>query len=387
MRQKKRSVKKTTFFLLFYLLLFSPLSAGFSQVNSQQIKDYLQRIRSETGAPGISLAIAQKGKIIFSDGVGSAELDNLTPATGATVYNIASISKTNAAVAIMQLVEQGKVNLDAPIQKYVPYFPKKKWKITLRHILTHTSGIRHYRKGEFGQQRYKEKIHYDHFKDAVNIFKNDSLLFKPGTYWFYSSHASNLMQGVIETVTGMQFEDYLKKYVWQPAGMLSTQFDVPERIVHNRGKGYIRNKQGILINTPYVDVSYKYAGGGIISTAEDLVRFGMALNGGKLLKPETLAKMYAVQVDPVMKFNPKGKPIKQKHKQALSWFIRTDAQGRNFISHTGTVKGCRSYFLNYPEQNLVIALITNILPFDPVKYGNAIAQLFLPPVNAGYQGK
>ena len=294
MRQKKQSPKSNTFVFLFLLLLFSPLSAGFAQVNSQQIKDYLQRIRSESGAPGISLAIAREGKIIFSDGTGYAELDNLTPAAGTTVHNIASISKTNAAVAIMQLVEQGKVDLDAPIQKYVPYFPKKKWKITLRSILTHTSGIRHYRKGEFGEQRYKEKIHYDHFKDAINIFKNDTLLFKPGSYWFYSSHAANLMEGVIETVTGMKFEDYLKKYIWEPAGMLSTQFDVPERIVHNRGKGYIRNKQGILINTPYVDVSYKYAGGGIISTVEDLVHFGIALNHGKLLKPETLDRKSVV---------------------------------------------------------------------------------------------
>jgi len=360
------------------LILTFALSIALGQVNENQMLDYLERIRHETGAPGISVAIALKGKIIFSGGVGSAELDNFTPATGRTIHNIASISKTHAAVAVMQLVEQGKVNLDDPIQKYVPYFPRKEWEITVRHILTHTSGIRHYRKDDFGEQRYKEKIHYDSLKTAIEIFKDDTLLFKPGKYWFYSSYASNLMQGIVEAVTGFGFEEYLRKNVWQPAGMLSTQFDVPERIVHHHGKGYVRNKKGLLVNIPYADVSYKYAGGGIISCAEDLVRFGMALNHCKLLKAETLAKMYGVQVDPVMKFNPKGEPAKQEHKQALSWYIRTDAQGRDFPSHTGTVKGCRSYLLNYPQYDLVVALIANIVPFDSPKYGNAIAQIFLP---------
>ena len=368
----------TTVFLLAFLT-----ATAFAQMDAKQLADYLEQVRLETGAPGISVAVAQKGEIILSVGVGFAELENLTPASGETVHNIASISKTHAAVAIMQLVEQGKVKLDDEIQKYVPYFPKKRWAVTVRHILTHTSGIRHYKRGEFGEQRYKEKIHYDKFEDAVKIWKEDSLLFKPGEFWSYSSHASNLMHGMVETVTGMGFEEYMKKYVWEPAGMLNTAFDIPSRIVHNRGRGYRRNDRGVPENVPYADVSYKYAGGGILSTVEDLVRFGTALNNGTLLKPETLAKMYEVQVDPVMRFNPEGEPRKQGHKQALSWFIRTDAQGRAFPSHTGTVKGTRSYLANYPEYDLVVALSANIVPFDSPKYGNAIAQAFLPPVNPG----
>ena len=374
---------KTVFPLVFCLLI--AWSPAIGQTDYGQILDYMEKVRHETGAPGISVTVAHKGKIIFSGGVGHAELDNHIPATGKTVHNIASISKTHAAAAVMQLVEEGKVDLDVPIQTYVPYFPEKPWPITLRHILTHTSGIRHYRSDDFGPQRFKEKIHYDSLEAAIEIFKDDSLLFKPGEFYLYSSYASNLMQGVIETVTGIGFEEYLKKNVWEPAGMLSTAFDVPERIVHNRGKGYRRNRRGLLTNIQYADVSYKYAGGGIISTTEDLVRFGMALNNGTLLKPETLRLMYTVQVDPVMRFNPQGEPTKQEHKQALSWFIRSDAQGRNFPSHPGSVKGCRSYLLNYPEEDLVVALIANILPLDSPKYGNAIAQMFLPPVNKGFK--
>ncbi len=294
--------------ILFVALFFITISPTHGQTTSEQIYNYLHQVSNQTGAPGISVAVALQGQIIFSGGVGYGELDNLAPATGATVHNIASISKTHAAVAVMLLVEQGKVNLDDPIQKYVPYFPKKKWQITVRHILTHSSGIRHYKRGEFGIQNYKEKIHYDSLSAAINIFKDDPLLFKPGDFWFYSSHASNLLQGIIETVSGISFEEFLRQNIWEPAGMLSTQFDLPDRIVFNRGKGYVRNQAGILVNPPYLDVSYKYAGGGIISTVNDLVRFGMALNNGTLLKPETLAKMCKVQIDPVTRFNPRGEP-------------------------------------------------------------------------------
>jgi CubicO group peptidase (beta-lactamase class C family) len=363
------------------LLLVLVASNAFAQADTKQIMDYLEQVRRETGAPGISVAVALKGEMVVSCGAGYAELDNSTPATGRTVHNIGSVSKTLAAVAVMQLVEQGKVKLDDPIQKYVPYFPEKRRPITVRHVLTHTSGIRHYKDGEFGPQQIKEKMHYNSLQEGIEIFKDDTLLFEPGKYWFYSSYASNLMRGIIETVTEMGFEAYLKKHVWEPAGMLSTAFDVPERIVHNRGRGYIRNEQRVLINVPYADVSYKYAGGGMLSTVEDLARFGTAMNDGTLLRPETVAMMYKVQVDPVMRYNPSGQPQKMPHQQALSWFIRTDAQGRTFPSHTGTVKGCRSYLLNYPEHGLVIALIANIVPFDSPKYGDAIAQLFLPPVN------
>ncbi|MFQ5677780.1 MAG: serine hydrolase domain-containing protein, partial [bacterium] len=214
-------------FLLLLIFTFC-IASAYGQMTADQLRAYLERVRVETGAPGISVAIAQHGKMILSVGVGYAELENLTPATGSTVHNIASISKTHAAVAVMQLVEQGKVNLDERIQKYVPYFPEKRWPITVRHILTHTSGIRHYKRGEFGEQRIKEKMHYDKFEDAIGIWKDDPLLFKPGEFWSYSSHASNLMHGIIETVTGMGFEEYMKKYVWEPAGMLSTEFDVPD---------------------------------------------------------------------------------------------------------------------------------------------------------------
>lgn len=137
---------------------------GFRPVTHAQLLDYMEQIRADNGLPGFSLAVAIDGELVFSEGVGFAELDNHTPETGRTVHNVASVSKVLAAVAIMQLVEQEKVDLDATIQTYLPYYPEKEWPITVRHILTHTSGTRHYQDGEFGEGEVLAMRHYDDFE-------------------------------------------------------------------------------------------------------------------------------------------------------------------------------------------------------------------------------
>ncbi|MBI4538999.1 MAG: beta-lactamase family protein [Gemmatimonadetes bacterium] len=361
----------------------SPRAPGrLGGTNAAAIRAWMEQVRDENGLPGLSVAVATDGRIVFSDGVGYAELDNRLPATGGTVHNVGSVSKVIAAIPIMQLVEQGKVALDGPIQRYVPYFPEKGKAITLRQVLTHTSGIRHYKDGEFGPYRLQEMIYFESFEESTRRWRDDPLVFEPGTYWMYSSYAFNLLHGLVESVTGIGFEAYLRRFVWEPAGMLSTQFDVPSRIVHNRGRGYERNQRGILVNTDYADVSYKYAGGGILSTVEDLVRFGTALNDGTLLKPETVADMYRVQIGPVVKaFSARGEPQPLNFGQALAWRVQTDRQGRRFTSHTGTVKGTRTYVGNYPDLNIVVALQANALPFDSEVYGQALLQMLVPPAH------
>ena len=372
-------------FAIAALLSPAPLAAHYeTDGRGEAILRYLEQVRNETGAPGISAAVGLEGEIVFSGGVGYAELDNLTPANGGTVWNVGSVSKVLAGVAVMQLVERGAVRLDDPIQTYVPSYPEKGARITLQHILTHTSGIRHYREGEFGPHGLYEARHFDDINDAIEHFRNDPLLFDPGEFYFYSSHAFNLLQGVVETASGLGFEEYMRRFVWEPAGMLSSSFDVPSRIVHRRGRGYVRNERGVLGNAPYVDPSYKYAGGGMLSTADDLVRFGQAINDGTLLKPETVATMFAVHVDPVMEFHPGGEPVKRDFKMALGFQLDEDAEGRWYINKTGTVKGTRSVVIDYPELDLVVALQANSLPFDARKHAQAIAQLYLPPVHGVY---
>lgn len=361
------------------LALTIPVVLAAQAFPREQLLDYMQQIRNENDLPGLSVAVAIDGEIVFSEGVGYAELDNRTPSTGRTVHNVGSVSKVLAVVGLMQLVEQGQVDLDATIQTYLPYYPEREHPITVRQILTHTSGIRHYNGVEFGPYGLLALRHYDDFEEATRLWRDDPLVYEPGTAWMYSSHAQNLQQGIVEAASGVDFEAYLKRHVWEPAGMLATQFDVPSRVIQNRGHGYVRDAQGRLGHAPPEDPSYKYAGGGIISNVEDLARFAMAVNDGRLLRPETVAEMYRPQIDPsIMQHVPGGVPRQLGHEQALAWFIRTDQAGRRYPSHTGTVKGTRSFIGNWQDHGVIVALQVNALPFDSARYGEAIAQMFLP---------
>lgn len=372
-------------------LLGLPGIAAADSGKAEVVNAYLARWQAETGAPGVSAAIAVDDRLVFSGGVGIADLQSGAPQNGRSVHNIGSISKTQALIAVMQLVEQGKVRLDAEIQTYAPWFPKKNQPITLRQILTHTSGIRHYKDGEFGPADVLSFRHYDNFEESTRFWRDDPLLFAPGSHWLYSSYATSLMQAVVEAASAESFESYLTKHVWRPAGMADTRLDVPARIVPRRGQGYVRGEKGVLENAPAEDVSYKYAGGGMISTDEDLCRFGMALNSGRLLKPDTLAQVYRLQLSPTIPYtqaeldgyaaaNPGKTPRARGLRQGLIFMLDQDAQGQHYSGHSGTVKGTSSRFTNYSQQRVVVALHFNIadVSVDLPKAAEALAAIYLP---------
>lgn len=361
------------------LLSISAPALAASPPPEAQAKAYLEELWRSTGTPGISVAVMAQGRLAFSQGVGFADLENMVPANGSTVYNIGSVSKTLTAVAVLQLVEQGKVRLEDPIQKYVPSFPEKGFPITIRHIMTHTSGIRHYRPTDFPDSEDNENRRpVASLEEAIKIFKDEPLLFKPGELYFYSSYAVNLLQGVVEKASGMAFEAYMRKYVWSPAGMYGSAFDDPSRIVPHRAKGYSVGN-GQTRNYPYGDLTYKFASGGMLSSAEDLVRLGVALNRHVLLKAETLALMYK-PMDPVPQYQEKGPPQASEISQGLLWRIFKDDAGRTFVNHCGTVKGFNACLVNYPEQDVVVAILGNGDPVTPARRAAvAFAQLFLPP--------
>lgn len=368
------SVKPLSLFARGALLIVLVAQAGAAwALDETRVTRYLQRLQAQSGAPGVSAAILVRGELVFSGGIGVSDLETGTAQNGVSVHNIGSISKTHAVVAVMQLVEQGKVNLDAEVQTYAPWFPKKQAPINVRQILTHTSGIRHYKDGEFGEGDVLAFRQFDNVEESTRRWRDEPLLFAPGQYWNYSSFATNLLQAVVESASGEKFEDYLRRHVWEPAGMLDTLFDVPSRIVPRRGRGYERDsKTHDLINAAQENVSYKYAGGGIISTDEDLVRFGQALNAGLLLRPATLAEMYRPQLRAGIQYPPDkveafakaspGKPVPQPPQpplQALIWRIATDTEGRRYPSHGGSVKGTLSQLSNFKDQQVVVALHVN----------------------------
>src|SRR5271165_626249 len=244
----------------------SPYAAARENAD-RQAKEWLAR-----GIPGLALAVAVDGKLVYSEGFGYADLEERVPVWPTTKFRIGSISKPLTATALMQLVEAGKVDLDAPIQKYVPSFPDKGAVITVRMVAGHLGGIRHYKDDEFQIQK-----HYGSVMEGLKIFANDPLVSPPCTKFNYSSYGYNLLSAVIESASGEEFLSYMQGKVFTPMGLVHTTPDQNSQIVEQRSRFYELTKDSHTENAPYVDNSYKWAGGGFLSTAEDLVRFGSAM--------------------------------------------------------------------------------------------------------------
>lgn len=302
--------------------------------------------RVALGVPGLSIAVSNGDAVTFAQGFGYADLEQSVPVRPETVFRLASISKPITAVAVMQLVERGLVNLDDPIQRYVPSFPRKpQGEVRVRHLLTHTSGVRHYRGSEFSLS-----TSFATLERALAVFSHDPLEFAPGERFLYSTYGYNLLAGVIESASGRSFEDYLRTYIFGPAGMTSAALEHPQDLVRSRGRQYVRGAAPVsLLNAPYVDLSVKWAGGGMIASAIDVARFDIALTQGRLLKPETLERMYASARLTNGNFTGYG----------LGWMVSID-QGRLFVAHSGGAMGGTTYLLREPRARLAAVVLANL---------------------------
>src|SRR6059036_1750438 len=240
--------------------------------------------------PGLQVAVAVDGKLVWSEGFGYADLAGKVPVTAETQFRIGSVSKPLTAAAVALLLEQGKLDLDAPVQRYVPSFPDKGYPITTRQLAGHLAGIRHYRGDEFLRNR-----HFDTVLEGLAIFQGDSLLFPPGTKFSYSSYGWNLISAVVEGAAGQDFLTYMSRNVLRPLGLTHTAPDRVDSLIPNRTRFYERGADSGFVPAPPVDNSYKWAGGGFLSTAEDLVRFGSALLEPGFLKAATLELLFTPQ--------------------------------------------------------------------------------------------
>jgi serine beta-lactamase-like protein LACTB, mitochondrial len=295
--------------------------------------------------PSLSITATKNGKIIFQEAFGFANAEYNTPATPKSMYRIGSISKTLTATLIMSLNEKGLINLNDPIQKYCPEFPEKESTITVAQILSHQSGIRHYSNQHFIEEYYS-MIRYASSRDALNVFKNDDLVNTPGTKLSYSSNGYVLLGCAIENITGITFEEALKKYVLIPAGMNQTTLDYFEKLIPYRVNPYEKNKDGSLRNAKSVDLSNKFPAGGILSTAKDLANFGNVLLKNKILNEETLKSMWTPQATNDGKLT--GYTLGWRHSSDMTKFF-----------HGGGSAGETAYLYIDKPENIVISFLTN----------------------------
>lgn len=314
--------------------------ARLPEEKASKLQAAAENLMKQNQVSGLSVAVALNGQVVWCNEFGKADLENNVPVNRTTKFRLASVSKPLTAVCVLRLVEKGKIDLDAPVQKYVRDFPEKPWPITTRHLLGHTSGIRHYRPRESESTR-----RYDSMTQSLDIFKNDELLFEPGTKMGYSTYAYTLLGCVIEGASGKSFMDCLREEVLEPAGMANTHADDVYAIIPNRARGYRRVEAGQFRNAGLMDSSYKIPGGGLIAPAEDLAKFAVALQAGKLLQDKTVAQMATRQ-----KLKD-GKEIEN----GLGW--RVDATGA--LAHGGAQQGASTFLLVDTPNKAAVAVMAN----------------------------
>jgi CubicO group peptidase (beta-lactamase class C family) len=261
----------------------------------------------------------------------------------------------------MQLAEQKKIDLDQHVDEYYPAFPKKQWPITARLLLAHMAGVRHYARP---YESFNTR-HYFDVESALRTFSDDPLLFEPGTEFHYSSFGFNLLGALVEHASGKEFGSYLQEAICEPAGLQSTRLDNHFAVIPHRARGYIRldnmdedklpravtrsMKSGELYNAPLHDTSVKVAGGGLVSTAPDLVRFATAVNRGKLLQPDSLQAMWDTQHTKGGKASDYG----------LGWRIFPGGNGK-IAGHSGGQAGVSTMMMLYPKRHTAAAVMCNL---------------------------
>ena len=312
---------------------------------------------------GLSVAVGAHGELIWTEGFGYADQENRAPVTPSTKFRVGSIAKSLTSVAIGQLYETGELELDAPVQRYVTSFPEKRAPFTTRQLAGHLAGIRHYRDDEFlSTERYPS------LEDGLTIFAEDTLLFEPGTAYRYSTYGWNLLAVVIEGASGQDYRSYMRQHVLDPIGLQSTVADDPRAVIPWRSRFYARSDDGAIVNAPYVDNLYKLAGGGYLSTAKDLVRFGCAMTHAALLERETVQLLWTSQQLADGEVTGYG----------IGWRVGLDHADRRVVSHSGGSVGGRSMLLIYPDEAIVVVVTANTTPLDYRGLPQQLADLFLP---------
>lgn len=306
---------------------------------------FIDSIRIKQDIPGISVSVGNREGVLWSQGFGYADLENKVPVTPDTKFRMGSVSKLFTSLAVGLLYQQGKLLLDAPVQQYVPYFPVKRYPITPRQLAGHQAGIRHYR----GTDPLGIPKRYTSVKQGLTLFQNDSLLFKPGSSYNYSTFGFNLLSAVIEGASGKDFLSYMRDSIFTPWGMKATIADYSDSIIPGRVRFYEHSK-GKMVNAALVDNSYKWAGGGFLSTTTDLVQMGRGLLNYNVLDKKTVDLL----------FTPQYLSNGDNTRVGIAWRIDTDKQERRMVHHGGTIDGGRTFVLIYPESGIVVAIATNM---------------------------
>ncbi len=295
---------------------------------------------AEKKVPGLGVTILDKGEVVLQKGYGFAHLEDRSRIDPKhTIFRIASISKCITALALGKMMEEGLVNLKDSFYKYVPYYPKKEYDFTLEQLSGHTAGIRGYRGKEFA-------LNHDFcIKNSIEVFQKDPLEFEPGKGYLYNSFDFVLLSLAMQEACGIPFGDYVQEKVLGPLELNST-FTTEQGGLKTASfytKRSLCFKKAVEVNN-----AYKLAGGGFLSTSDDIAQLGQAILEHKLLKKETYDQLLTSQMV-------NGKPTYY----GLGFQVSRDASGRDFVGHVGNSVGAYTNLFIYPKEEKVVSILIN----------------------------
>jgi CubicO group peptidase (beta-lactamase class C family) len=295
--------------------------------------------------PGCAVLVSKKGQILYKKAFGMANLELNVPMSSDMVFAIASITKQFTGIAIMQLVEKNKINLQDSISKYIPDYPTHGYYISIEHLLTHTSGIKNFMALEDFDSIVK-RIEYNNPMDFINLFKKENMDFAPGTKWNYSNSGYFLLGYIIEQVSGITYQQYIEENIFKPAGMTNSYYNDYKEIIKNRVTGYGKDDNGFT-NPLNLNSTVAYSAGSLLSTVEDMFNYYQALNSYKLVSKESLEKTRTRYKLSDGKETDYGYGV-----QVANW-------GVPVIYHLGGGSGFTTFQVYYPEKDLNFILFTN----------------------------
>ncbi len=291
-----------------------------------------------------TVLVARGSQKLFSKGYGSADLEWNVPNSPNTKFRLGSVTKQFTAASILLLEERGKLSVNDPVKKYLPDAPSAWEHITIFNLLTHTSGIPNFTSFPDYEDR---KALPTTAAQLVARFRNRPLDFEPGASWSYSNSGYVLLSYLLEKVTGEAYANFLRQNIFTPLGMKDSGYDSNAAVSAHRASGYAFDGRR-LQNAEYVDMTVPQGAGGLYSTSEDLLKWEQGLFGGKVLKPESLAKMTT--------------PFKNNYAFGLE--LQTSA-GRKVIEHGGAIDGFNTALAYYPDDKLTVVVLENVTGAAP----------------------
>ncbi|MEM8960109.1 MAG: serine hydrolase [Acidobacteriota bacterium] len=339
-----RQVRSTMLALCLVVPLLVSCSTGSVAADDRAALETLFRDAWPADQPGGAVLIKKGDEVVLRAGHGLADVEMGVAITPDMVFRVGSVTKQFTAALIMQLVEEGKVAIDAPITDYLPDYDTHDATVTVEHLLTHTSGIPSYT----GLPDFFDQVRADRTpEEMVDLWEELELEFAPGTDWRYNNSGYFLLGMIIEAVTGQSYQEALQERIFTPLGMTSSYYGEHDRIIPKRVEGYAGGSDGY-VNAPYLSMTQPYAAGSMLSTVDDLAVWQQALEAGKVVSAESLEVMWRAH----------RLPDGDNTDYGYGFQIGEHA-GHQIVRHGGGINGFAAQLTTVPDQDIVVAVLTN----------------------------